>query len=418
LEPTLVVVGLNHRTAPVEVRERFWMNQERSGQALSVLSSAEGVEEAFVFSTCHRTEFVLWGDPTLAANSVLRFLAAEYDLKLCEWNHFYRLLDEQALTHAFGVSCGLDAIYVKEGQIVRQVNAAWQQARKAGSTGRFLDTVLRKALAVRRRVRQETAIGSQMIATPSAALELARQILGPLAARNIVVLGAGRMGEVVAGTLVSHGVNSVCLINRTHGRAIELAGRIGASTCPFEERWTRLATADLVISATSAPGFILTAAEMRQVAAQRAGRNLVLIDLALPRDVDPGVREIQGMCLYDLDGLEVALKPPSTVRDEEGAAQKVISAEVQGFRKELMADRVVPEIAELHHRLEEICRQELESFRLEQGPFPRDQDQLIAAVGARIAHKIAGSLARELKGLPETRGSKRDHSSRLKPVSG
>jgi glutamyl-tRNA reductase len=137
----LVVVGLNHRTAPVEVRERFWMNEDRRGQALSILSDAEGVEEAFVFSTCHRTEFVLWGDPTLAANSVLRFLAAEYDLKLCEWGHFYRLLDDQALAHAFCVSCDLDSTYVGEGQIARQVNAAWQQARKAGSTGRFLDKI-------------------------------------------------------------------------------------------------------------------------------------------------------------------------------------------------------------------------------------------------------------------------------------
>lgn len=398
MEPTLVVVGLNHRTAPVDVRERFWMNEERRAQALSVLTSAEGVEEAFVFSTCHRTEFVLWGDPTLAANSVLRFLAAEYDLKLCEWNHFYRLLDEQALAHCFGVSCGLDAMYVKEGQIVRQVNAAWQQARKAGSTGRFLDIVLRKALAVRRRVRKESANGSRMIPSPSAALELGRQILGPLAARDIVLLGAGRMSEVVAKTLVGRGVNSVCLINRTHARALELAGRIGVSVCPFEERWTRLATADLVISATSAPGFILTAAEMKRVAAQRAGRKLVIIDLALPRDVDPGVREIEGMCLYDLDGLEGALEPPPAVQDDSGAAHKVISAEAQGFRKELMADGVVPEIAALHHRLEEICRQELESFREEQGPFPKDQDQLIAAVSVRITHKIAGSLARELRG--------------------
>ncbi|MFI5114252.1 MAG: hypothetical protein ACHP7J_03830, partial [Terriglobales bacterium] len=242
------------------------------------------------------------------------------------------------------------------------------------------------------------AIGSRMIASPSAALEQARQILGPLAARDIVVLGAGRMSEVVAETLVSHGVNSVCLINRTHGRALELAGRIRVSAGPFEERWTRLATADLVISATSAPGFILTAPEMRRVAAQRAGRKLVLIDLALPRDIDPGVREIEGMSLYDLDGLERALEPPSAGEDGELETQKVILEEVQGFRKELMADRVVPEIAALHHRLEEICQQELESFRMEQGPFPKEQDQLIAAVSVRITHKIAGSLARQLRG--------------------
>jgi glutamyl-tRNA reductase len=406
LEPTLVVVGLNHRTAPVEVRERFWMNEERRSQALFILSRAEGIEEAFVFSTCHRTEFVLWGDPTLAANSVLRFLAAEYDLKLCEWNHFYRLLDEQALTHAFRVSCGLDAAYVKEGQIARQVNAAWQHARQAGSTGRFLDTVLRKALAVRRRVRKETVIGSRRIAAPSAALELARQILGPLAARDIVVLGAGRISAVVAETLVSHGVSSVCLINRTHRRALQLAERIGVSACPFEQRWTRLATADLVISATSAPGFILTAAEMKLLAADRAGRTLAIFDLALPRDVDPGVRRIEGMHLYDLDGLESALALPSAVQECDAAAQNVILAEVQGFRKELMADRVLPEIAALHDRLEEICRRELEAFRYEQGPFPKDQDQLIAAVSARVTHKIAASLARELRELPKTNGTR------------
>jgi glutamyl-tRNA reductase len=402
----LVVVGLNHRTAPVEVRERFWMNEERRSQALFILSRAEGIEEAFVFSTCHRTEFVLWGDPTLAANSVLRFLAAEYDLKLCEWNHFYRLLDEQALTHAFGVSCGLDATYVREGQIVRQVNAAWQQARQAGSTGRFLDTVLRKALALRRRVHKETTIGSRTIPASSAALTLARQLLGPLAARDIVVLGAGRMSQVVAEALVSHGVSSVCLINRTDRRALELAGKIGTSACPSEERWARLASADLVISATSAPGFILTAAEMKLLAAQRAGRKLVIIDLALPRDVDPSVRRIEGMCLYDLDGLESALAPPSAVQECDAVTQKVILAEARGFRKELMADRVLPEIAALHDRLEEICRRELEAFRLEQGPFPKDQDQLIAAVSARVTHKIATSLARELKGLPKTNGTR------------
>jgi glutamyl-tRNA reductase len=401
------VIGLNHRTAPIEVRERFWMSEERQREALSALTRSEGIEEVFVFSTCNRTEFVVWGDATLAENSVLRFLSAEYDLRLCEWSNFYRLLDEQALAHAFRVSCGLDAMHIGEGQIGRQVNAAWQQARKAGCTGRFLDAVLRKALAVRRRVRKETSTGFNLESAPHAAVELAGEMFGALARRNVVLLGAGRMNEVSAQALLSRGAESVCILNHRDERAECLARRLGIQTAAFEERWARLAGADLVISATSSAGFVFTASAMKQVVAQRAGRKLVLMDLALPRDVDPAVRQLDGILLYDLDDLERALTPRAGARESEAEAEQIVLAEVQRFSKELAAEGVGAEIGALRHRLDEICQQELESFRLEQGPFPKDQDQLIAAVGARITHKIAGSLARELKGLPEARAHRR-----------
>lgn len=394
MEPTLVVIGVNHCTAPVEVRERFWMSESRQGEALSALTRSEGIDEVFIFSTCNRTEFVVWGDPTLAENSVLRFLAAEYDLKLCEWRNFYRLLDERALAHAFRVSSGLDSMHIGEGHIGRQVNSAWQQARKAGSTGPFLDAVLRKALTVRRRVRKETSLGFNRVSAPHAAVELADEIFGSMAKRRVVLLGAGEMGEILAQALVSRGVNSACVIDRSDQRALSLARGTGIEACSFDERWTPLAAADLVISATSATGFVLTADEMKQRAAHRDGRKLVLIDLAVPRDVDPGVRQLEGIVLYNLDDLERAMKPRAGIREGEAEAEKIVLAEVQGFRKKVMAEGAVGEIAALRHRLDEICRQELESFRLEQGPFPKDQDQLIAAVGARITHKIAGSLAR------------------------
>ncbi len=180
-----MVVGLNYRTAPVAVRERFWIAEDRRYEALVQLSRAEGIDEVIVMATCNRTEFWLWAnDVTLAANSVMRLLGAEYGLKLCEWKHFYRLLDEAALLHIFRVASSLDSMVVGEPQVVSQVKQAWQQAQKLGSTGRFLDAVLQKALTVSKRVRSETAIGNSAVSIPYAAVELARQIFGTLESKK------------------------------------------------------------------------------------------------------------------------------------------------------------------------------------------------------------------------------------------
>ena len=384
----------------------------RQAQVLAMLSQGEGIEEVIVFSTCNRTEFVVWGDATLAVNSILRLLTAEYDLKLQEWNSFYRLLDEQALAHAFRVSCGLDSMCIGEDHIGRQVSQAWQQARNAGCTGRFLDTTLRQSLYVRRRVRKETPIGSNFISAPYAAVQLADQIFGSVAEKNIVLLGAGRMGETAAQALLTRGAQSVCMINRTSDAALKLVRRTSGQTpafraCSFEERWKDFAQADLIISATSTPRFVITADDMKRMAIERKGRKLVLIDLALPRDIDPAVREFEGVLLYDLEDLERAVEPRLEDRAGASEAEKIVLSEVQGFRKQLMAGGPGPEVAALRLRLDEICRQELDSFRLEQGPFPKEQDRLITALGARISHKIAGSLARELKAPQDARSPRR-----------
>jgi glutamyl-tRNA reductase len=376
-----------------------------------MLSQAEGIEEAVVFSTCNRTEFVLWGDATLAVNSVLRFLTAEYDLKLCEWNNFYRLIDEQALTHAFRVSCGLDSMWIGEAHIARQVNAAWQQARNTGSSGQCLDKVLRKALNVRRRIRKETDLNIQFVSPATAVANLARQTFGSLANLNIVLLGAGRMGETTARDLSSRGAQSIAVINRGEGRARNLTQIPGVRVCELTDRWKAMVESDMVISATSAPGFVFTLDDMKMLAAARRGRKLLLIDLALPRDIDPVVREFEGVLLYDQEDLERAVEPRHTTRHSEHQAEDIVLAEVQAFRKEFLGEHGATDTTDLRHRLDEICRQELESFRIEQGPFPKDQDLLITAVSSRIAHKIAGSLAREIKGHQDGRKPGRVPSS-------
>lgn len=400
MEPALVVIGLNHRTAPIEIRERFWMSAERQGEALATLAQSEGIREAFVFSTCNRTEFVVWGDPTLAENSVLRLLSTQYDLRLCEWGNFYRLLDDQALAHAFRVSCGLDSMSLGEGQIGREVNAAWQRSKSAGCTGPFLDAVLRKSLAIRRHVRRQTTTGFNLESAPQAAVELAGRIFGSLAKLNVVVLGAGSVGRSAAQALCDRGVESAFILNRTGERAATSSRRLGLRTAPFAERYSLTANADLVMCATSAGDFILTAEEIEHRRAGQAGRKQVIMDLALPRDVDPRVRQIPGMVLYDLDDLERSLQPRAGVSVAESEAEKIVLAEVQQFGRDLAVDEKSSEIADLQHRLDEICRQELESIRLEQGPFPKDQDQIIMAVSSRITHRIAGSLARQMRSRP------------------
>ncbi len=405
MEPSLMVVGLNYRTAPVAVREHFWISENRRCEALVHLSRAEGIEEVIVMATCNRTEFWLWAnDVTLAANSVMRLLGAEYGLKLCEWKHFYRLLDEVALLHIFRVASSLDSMVVGEPQVVSQVKQAWQQAQKLSATGRFLDAVLQKALNVSKRVRTETAIGNAPVSIPYAAVELARQIFGTLKDKKVLLLGAGKMSELSARGLLNHGASSVRVITRTLEHADELAAKLGGVATPFEERWQHMAEADIIISSTSCPHTILSREEAELMLRGRKDKDhpLVIVDIAMPRDIDSAVRDVKGIFLYDLDDLENVVDHNAGEREAAAAeAKKILQAEAQGFRRKLMAERVVPTIVAVRLRLDEICRQELDSFRQENGPFSKDQDEMLNAVMSRMTQKIAGSLARELKDLPE-----------------
>jgi len=403
VEPTLAVIGLNFRTSPVAVRERFWISPARRSEALLQLVRSEGIEEVIVVATCNRTEFILWAsDVPTAANSVLRFLTQEYQLKLCEWSHFYRLMDDVALTHIFRVTSSLDSMVLGEPEITGQVKEAWAQAQQAGTTGRFLDAVMQKALTVSKRVRTETAIGSSAVSVPYASVELSREVLGDLAGRELLLIGAGRMSERAAHYLMKAGASQVKVMNRTAARGEELATQLGATPVSWDDRMQHLKTADIVVSSTSCPHVILTRQEAKEIARARKNKPVVVIDVAVPRDIDPAAREIEGIHLFDMDDLESVVKRNAVGRQAAAeSAEKIVQAEVQGFRRKLMAERVVPTIVALRQRLDDLCRQELEVLRKEFGPFTEDQDQALSTLTTHITQRIAGSLARELKELPE-----------------
>jgi glutamyl-tRNA reductase len=398
-----MVIGLNHHTAPVAVRERYWISENRRSEVLPQLERAEGIDEVIVLATCNRTEFLVWtNDVTLASNSVLRFLTAEYGLKLCEWKHFYSLLDEEALVHVFEVACGLDSMVLGEPQIVSQLKKAWQQAQTVGTSRRFLDAAMQKALTVSKRARSETAISSSAVSVPSAAVELAREVLGTLEKKTVLILGAGKMSELSARYLINSGAGSVVVINRTHEHALELAAKLGGSVMPFENRLRAMADADILISSSSCPHFVLGREEAEVIARHHRDQPLLIVDIALPRDVDPAVRGVDGIFLYDLDDLEQAVQKNAGERELAAEdARKIVLEEAQEFRRKLQAEHVVPTIIALRNRLDEMCRHELESFRTEHGPFAKDQEQALEEFAAHITRRIAGSLARELKDLPE-----------------
>jgi len=397
----LMVVGLNHRTAPLAMRERFWISENRRYEALRQLKRAEGIEEVLVLSTCCRTEFLLWAsEPTLAANSLVHYLSVQHGLKLSEWEHFYRLLDDAAVTYFFRVTCGLVSPRLCESEVAAHVKEAWEQAQALGATGARLNVVVEKALSISEQVRHASLSTQSAITVPAAALHLAQGIFGSLQGRKVLLLGTGHINELSAATMIESGAAAV-VVDQSASRAQELAQKLGARTATLAERWRCLKEADIVLSATGSPHIVLTREEAERIAEERNRVALLIIDLGVPRDVDPDVRRVDGVILYDLDGLERMVESEAGDRTAAIAeAETIVARESQAFRGQLHADGAVPTVLALRHRLDEICRQELESFLEERGPFTREQDQSLHAITNQVIQKIASFLARELKELP------------------
>lgn len=403
MEATLVIIGLNFRTAHVAVRERFWMTEERRVNALQQLVRTEGIDEIIILGTCNRTEFIFWAnDPAEAANSILRFLTREFNLKLSEWSNFYRLMDDNALLHLFRVVTGLDSMVPGEPEIMGHVKNAWMLAQRTGSMGRILDAVMQKALTVGKRARTESGLNSATLSLASAAIKLSRDIYKTIDKRNVVLVGAGKMSEVAACHVLNQGAGNLTVISRTEEHAQDLARQIGAKTLGFDQRYEALKEADLVITSTSSLEPVFSCEGVQQVMAERSRKALVFVDLAVPRDAEPGIRQLQNVVLYDIDDLERVLQQTLPDRRAElSKAEAILQEELSGFRRKLMSEHIVPTIIALRNHLEEICGQELRSLEDQYGPFTEDQQSTLHSLASHITQRIANTMARELKGLPE-----------------
>jgi glutamyl-tRNA reductase len=347
----LTLAGVSHHRAPIELRERVALDLE----ACRLLAQRLG-GEAVVLSTCNRTELYLAGeeDAEELAVTTLAELADDREGELAA--ALYRLRDDAAALHLFRVAAGLDSLVPGEGEILGQVRSAFE----AGSPGPFLDRLFRQALHAGRRVRLETAIGESPASVPSAAAALAQQVFGDLTGHRVLVLGAGKISEAAARNLVSRGALIGGVANRSVANGEELARRLGAKALALDAVAGELEQADVVVSATAASGQVLSRDAVAAALRARKGRPLLLVDLAVPRDLDPAINELDGCFLYDVDDLEaVVMETLSGRRGEAAAAERLVAQEAERFRDWHASLDVVPTIASLRALVEEIRDSEL-----------------------------------------------------------
>jgi glutamyl-tRNA reductase len=358
----LLALGISHKTAPVALRERVALPEGRAASVLAELVGHPDIQEAVAISTCNRTELhLVTRDPVEAESAALAGLARQAGIRLTELvGRIYSLRDRDAVAHLFQVAAGLDSMIVGEAEVQGQVKRAYELALVEGVTGPVSNRLFRDALAAGKRVRTETAIGRQRVSVAGVAVQLARGMLGELEDRSALVIGAGENGELTAEALHQQGVSTVFVANRRYDRAIGLAERFGGSAVRFEELPAQLVTSDIVVSATSSPHQIVGREEVELVMGQRDGRPLCLIDIAVPRDIDPTVRDVPGISLFDMDDLQREVARNLGVREAETTrARALIDEEVERFGRWLSSLEVVPTIAALRERGDQIVEQVL-----------------------------------------------------------
>jgi glutamyl-tRNA reductase len=370
----LVLVGTSHHHAPVEVRERVSLDREHA----SVLAARLG--EAVCLSTCNRTELYLAIDDPEDAER--RAVEALIELEPQVEPALYRLRDQAAALHLFRVAAGLDSLVPGEGEILGQVRAA----HESGTPGLLLDRVFRQALHAGRKVRAQTAIAESPASVSAAAAALAEQVFGDLGGRTILLIGAGKISEQAARNLLSRGARIGFVANRTAEHGSELAGRFGAEAIPLERIGEELAHADVVVSSTSASGYVL---DVETVERSRRGRQLLLIDLAVPRDLDPAIHELDGCYLYDIDDLEAIVSETLTGRRSEAVrAEALVAAEAEKFHEWQASLDVVPAIASLRARAEEIREAELRKAEGLLGRLDDGERRAVESITAQIVNKL------------------------------
>jgi glutamyl-tRNA reductase len=420
---SLVVVGLNHRTVPVGLLERMAVAPDGLPKALRSLSGAEHLAEAVLLSTCNRTE--IYAHATLfhpAMQEVRDFLADSSGVDPDEFSDLlYTYHDDAAVAHLFGVAAGLDSMIIGEGEILGQVREAWHAAEHESASGPVLSRTFRHAVEVGKRARTETAIGRHAVSVSSAAVALATSRLGSLDDRRVLVLGAGTMGEGMALALAGAGVREIVVANRTASRAEELATRVGGRAITLDEVPDALIACDVLLASTGAQDLLVERSAIEAVMQTRTGRALLVVDIGVPRNIDPGAGEVFGVTLLDIDDLRAFGEQSLAQRRQEiGHVREIIAEELDRHRIERTARQAVPIITSLRAHADDVRAVELERHRAKLDaldPAARETvEQLTRGIVNKLLHeptvrmKDAAGSARgalyadalvELFGLPE-----------------
>jgi len=360
---SLVVVGLNHRTAAVDLLERMTVSVTGLPKALHDLAGREHLAEVALLSTCNRTE--VYARTTRfhdGIDDVRHFLAdcsgVDPDA-LAEQLYTYH--DEAAIAHLFGVASGLDSMIIGESEILGQVRESWQMAEREGTAGQLVSRTFRHAVEVGKRARTETGIGRHAVSVSSAAVRVAAERLGSLEGRRVLLLGAGDVGEGMALALSGAGVEEIVVANRSRARGQQLAARVGGRSVPLDDVFDALVSSDVLLASTGAPGTLIERADMEEVIRRRDGRALLVVDIAVPRDVDPGVGQVFGVQLLDIDDLKaVGEESLEQRRAEVGNVRIIINDELDRFRVESVAREVAPLVASLRARAEKLRQGEVD----------------------------------------------------------
>ena len=359
----IVIVGLSHKTAPVEIRERLAFAPTAMQRPLQKMLELSSVAEGLIVSTCNRVELcAATKEPDLAIAALRRFLAEYHEISPGEIDeHLYDYQGEEAIRHLFRVASSLDSMVLGEPQILGQIKTAYGYAAEFKTAGLILNRFLHKAFSVAKRVRTETAIASNAVSVSFAAVELARKIFDQFDNKAVMIIGAGEMCELAARHFVTNGVSKVLVTNRTFERAEKLAAEFQGKAVPFEHFVDHLVEADIVMTSTGAPNFILGQRQMEDVLKRRKNRPMFLIDIAVPRDIDPKVNKLDNAYLYDVDDLQGVVQANLKERKKEASkAEVIVEQEIGQFHQWLANLEVKPTIIALRRKFEEIRQQELD----------------------------------------------------------
>jgi glutamyl-tRNA reductase len=385
----LVLVGTSYQRAPVELRELLAYDADLRREALERLSADDS--EAVVLSTCNRTEvYAVAERPAQAEERIYGELSGLSGLSQSELAPaLYSVTDEAAAVHLFRVAAGLDSMVPGEAQILGQVREAYEAAREAGTTGSTLHRLFRQALRVGKRVRTETAIGENPASVSSAAAELAERVFEGLEGRKILLIGAGKTADLTAANLISRGVGEIVVGNRSHERAEALARRFGGRAVGLDALEGELTHADVVVASTGSQGLVLSGEQVARAMRERRGRPVFFIDIAVPRDLDPAINELEGCYLYDIDDLErVVAESVAGRREEAVRAEAIVSEEADSFRAWQLSLDVVPAIASLRARAESIRQEELDRVEGRLASLSPSQRRAVEALTSQIVAKL------------------------------